>query len=149
MKVILLGDVKGLGKKGDLVNAKDGYARNFLFPKNLAIEATEGNLKVLKEKKKSEAIKKEEEYNKALELKKKLDESIVEIKGKAGDGGRLFGSITSKDIAEALQKQYKVKIDKRKIVLDENIKTIGTTIVEVKIYPEVVAKLRVKVVEEN
>lgn len=149
MKVILLGDVKGLGKKGDLVNAKDGYARNFLFPKNLAIEATEGNLKVLKEKKKSEAIKKEKEYNKALELKKKLDESIVEIKGKAGDGGRLFGSITSKDIAEALQKQYKVKIDKRKIVLDENIKTIGTTIVEVKIYPEVVAKLRVKVVEEN
>lgn len=149
MKVILLDDVKGLGKKGDLVNAKDGYARNFLFPKNLAIEATEGNLKALKEKKKSEAIKKEEEYKKALELKKKLDESTVEIKGKAGDGGRLFGSITSKDIAEALQKQYKVKIDKRKIVLDENIKTIGTTIVDVKIYPEVVAKLRVKVVEEN
>ncbi|HHV27650.1 50S ribosomal protein L9 [Anaerosalibacter bizertensis] len=149
MKVILLKDVKGLGKKGDLVNAKDGYARNYLLPKEIAIEATEGNLKTLKEKKKIEKKKREEEYNKALELKKKLDETSVVIKGKAGEGGKLFGSITSKDISAALKKQHNVKIDKRKIALDDNIKTLGTTIVEVKIYPEVVANLAVKVTEEK
>lgn len=149
MKVILLKDVKGLGKKGDLVNAKDGYARNYLLPKEIAIEATEGNLKTLKEKKKVEKKKREEEYNKALELKKKLDETSVVIKGKAGEGGKLFGSITSKDISAALKKQHNVKIDKRKIALDDNIKTLGTTIVEVKIYPEVVANLAVKVTEEK
>ncbi|MBV1817917.1 50S ribosomal protein L9 [Anaerosalibacter bizertensis] len=149
MKVILLKDVKGLGKKGDLVNAKDGYARNYLLPKEIAIEATEGNLKTLKEKKKIEKKKREEEYNKALELKKKLDETSVVIKGKAGEGGKLFGSITSKDISAALKKQHNVNIDKRKIALDDNIKTLGTTIVEVKIYPEVVANLAVKVTEEK
>ncbi|MBW4828360.1 MAG: 50S ribosomal protein L9 [Clostridiaceae bacterium] len=149
MKVILLKDVKGLGKKGDLVNAKDGYARNYLLPKEIAIEATEGNLRTLKEKKKIEKKKREEEYNKALKLKKKLDETSIEIKGKAGEGGKLFGSITSKDISGALKKQHNVKIDKRKIALDDNIKTLGTTIVEVKIYPEVVANLAVKVTEEK
>ena len=149
MKVILLKDVKGLGKKGDLVNAKDGYARNYLLPKEIAIEATEGNLRTLKEKKQIEKKKREEEYNKALKLKKKLDETSIEIKGKAGEGGKLFGSITSKDISGALKKQHNVKIDKRKIALDDNIKTLGTTIVEVKIYPEVVANLAVKVTEEK
>lgn len=149
MKVILLKDVKGLGKKGDLVNVKDGYARNYLLPKEIAIEATEGNLRTLKEKKKIEKKKREEEYNKALELKKKLDETSVIIKGKAGEGGKLFGSITSKDISAALKKQHNIEIDKRKIELNDNIKTLGTTIVEVKIYPEVVANLAVKVIEEK
>ncbi|MCR2044372.1 50S ribosomal protein L9 [Anaerosalibacter massiliensis] len=149
MKVILLKDIKSLGKAGDLVEAKDGYARNYLFPKGLAIEATEGNLKTLREKKKVEKKKKKEEYNEALKLKKKLDENSVEIKGKAGEGGKLFGSITSKDISAALKKQYNIKIDKRKIDLNENIKTLGTTIVDVKIYPEVVASLAVKVIEEK
>lgn len=149
MKVILLKDIKSLGKAGDLVEAKDGYARNYLFPKGLAIEATEGNLKTLREKKKVEKKKKKEEYNDALKLKKKLDENSVEIKGKAGEGGKLFGSITSKDISAALKKQYNIKIDKRKIDLNENIKTLGTTIVDVKIYPEVVANLAVKVIEEK
>lgn len=149
MKVILLEDVKGLGKKGDLVNAKDGYARNFLFPKGLALEATESSLKTLKEKKAAEEMKKVAEYKKALELKEKIDKASVEIKGKAGEGGRLFGSITSKDIADALNKQYKIKIDKRKIMLDENIKTIGTVVTEVRVYPEVTASLRVRVVEEK
>ena len=149
MKVILLKDIKSLGKAGDLVEAKDGYARNYLFPKGLAIEATEGNLKTLREKKKVEKKKKKEEYNEALKLKKKLDENSVEIKGKAGEGGKLFGSITSKDISAALKKQYNIKIDKRKIDLNENIKTLGTTIVDVKIYPEVVANLAVKVIEEK
>jgi large subunit ribosomal protein L9 len=149
MKVILLEDVKGLGKKGDLVNAKDGYARNFLFPKGLALEATKSSLKTLEEKKAAEKMKKAEESEKALKLKEKIDKVSVEIKGKAGEGGRLFGSITSKDIADALNKQYKIKIDKRKIMLDENIKTIGTVVVEVRVYPEVIASLRVRVVEEK
>ena len=109
MKVILLEDVKGLGKKGDLVNAKDGYVRNFLFPKNLVIEATEGNLKVLKDKKKSEENKKKAEYEKALKLKETIEKVDIEIKRKAGEGGKLFGSITSKDIAEVLKSKYNIK----------------------------------------
>ena len=149
MKVILLEDVKGLGKKGDLVNAKDGYARNFLLPKGLATEATEGNVKVLKQQKKSEKLKMEAERENALKIKEKLEEITVKIEGKAGEGGRLFGSITTKDIVDELFKQYKIKIDKKKIVMDENIKTIGTTIVDVKVYTEINAKLKVKVVEQN
>ncbi len=149
MKVILLEDVKGLGKKGDLVNAKDGYARNFLLPKGLATEATEGNVKVLKQQKKSEKLKMEAERENALKLKEKLEEITVKIEGKAGEGGKLFGSITTKDIVDELFKQYKIKIDKKKIVMDENIKTIGTTIVDVKVYTEINAKLKVKVVEQN
>ena len=149
MKVILLEDVKGLGKKGDLVNAKDGYARNFLLPKGLATEATEGNVKVLKQQKKSEKRKMEAERENALKLKEKLEEITVKIEGKAGEGGKLFGSITTKDIVDELFKQYKIKIDKKKIVMDENIKTIGTTIVDVKVYTEINAKLKVKVVEQN
>lgn len=147
MKVILLQDVKGLGKKGDLVNAKDGYARNFLLPKGVATEATEGNVKVLKEQKKSEALKKEAERESALKLKEKIEGLTVKMVGKAGEGGRLFGSITSKDIAEELSKQHKIKIDKKKIVMDDNIKNLGTTIVDVKIYSGITAKLKVKVVE--
>jgi len=147
VKVILLQDVKGLGKKGDLVNAKDGYARNFLLPKGVATEATEGNVKVLKEQKKSEALKKEAERESALKLKEKIEGLTVKMVGKAGEGGRLFGSITSKDIAEELSKQHKIKIDKKKIVMDDNIKNLGTTIVDVKIYSGITAKLKVKVVE--
>ena len=149
MKVILLEDVKGLGKKGDLVNAKDGYARNFLLPKELATEATEGNVKVLKQQKKSEKRKVEIERENALKLKEKLEEISINIEGKAGEGGKLFGSITSKDIVDELFKQYKIKIDKKKVIMDENIKTIGTTIVDVKVYTEIIAKLKVKVVEQN
>ena len=149
MKVILLEDVKGLGKKGDLVNAKDGYARHFLLPKRFATEATEGNVKVLKQQKKSEKLKMEAERENALKLKEKLEEITVKIEGKAGEGGKLFGSITTKDIVDELFKQYKIKIDKKKIVMDENIKTIGTTIVDVKVYTEINAKLKVKVVEQN
>ena len=103
MKVILLKDVKGLGKEGDLVNAKDGYARNFLLPKGDAIEATPANLKKWKEEKAKEAEKKENQHKEALELKEKIEAITVTINGKAGDGGRLFGSITSKDIADALR----------------------------------------------
>ncbi len=149
MKVILLQDVKGLGKKGEVVNAKDGYARNFLFPKNLAKEATEGNVKVLEEQKTAKKIKQQEELGKAKELAEKISELTVELKGKSGENGKLFGSITTKDVAEALKKQHKIDIDKRKMDIEGgNIKNIGTTIVEVKVYPNVSAKLKVKVTEE-
>lgn len=149
MKVILLQDVKGLGKKGEIVNAKDGYARNFLFPKNLAKEATEGNVKVLEEQKTAKRLRQEEELAKAKELAEKLSELIVELKGKSGENGKLFGSITTKDVSEALKKQHKIDIDKRKMDIEGgNIKTIGTTIVDVKVYPNVSAKLKVKVTEE-
>lgn len=147
MKVILLKDVKSFGKEGDLVDAKDGYARNFLFPRKLAIEATPANRKRWQEKKKAQDAKDENELQEAMTLKENMEALIVELKGKAGEGGRLFGSITSSDIAEALMKQHKIKIDRRKIELKDNIKTLGTSVVEVKVYPEVSAKLRVKVVE--
>ncbi|NLW39621.1 MAG: 50S ribosomal protein L9 [Tissierellia bacterium] len=147
MKVILLKDVKGLGKAGDLVNAKDGYARNFLFPKKLAIEATPANLEKWKERKKLEAEQEKKEHEEALKLKEKLESISVELKGKAGEGGKLFGSITSKDIAENLKKQHNIDVDRRKIEMKDNIKSIGETLVEVRVYPEITAKLKVKVVE--
>ncbi|HZK00392.1 MAG TPA: 50S ribosomal protein L9 [Tissierellaceae bacterium] len=148
MKVILLEDVKGLGKKGDLVNSKTGYARNFLFPKELAIEATPANMKKWEEEMKEKETKMQKEKEQALELKTKLERTTVELKGKGGEGGRLFGSITSKDIAEALKKQYKISIDKKKIELKENIKTSGITDIEVRVYPEITANLKVNVTIE-
>lgn len=148
MKLILLKDVKGLGKAGDLVNAKDGYARNFLLPKGDAVEATPANLKKWKEEQALKAEKKEQEYNEALELKKKIESITVNIQGKAGEGGRLFGSITSKDIADALKKQHKISIDRRKIELKDNIKSLGTTQVDVRVYAELLAKLNVNVKEQ-
>jgi large subunit ribosomal protein L9 len=147
VKVILLKDVKGLGKEGDLVNAKDGYARNFLFPKGAAVEATSGNLEKWKEEKAKEAEKKENEHKEALKLKEKIDNITVNIQGKAGDGGRLFGSITSKDIADALKEQHNIDIDRRKIELKDNIKTLGTTQVDLRVYAEIVASLKVNVKE--
>ena len=148
MKIILLKDVKGLGKEGELVNAKDGYARNFLFPRDLAIEATPGNRKKWEERKKVEKTKEKEEQKESLKLKEKIEGLTVELKGKAGEGGRLFGSITSKDISDALNKDYNIKIDRRKIELKDNIKAIGTTQVEIRVYPEITASLKIKVIEK-
>ncbi len=148
MKVILLKDVKGLGKEGDLVEAKAGYARNYLFPKKLAIEATPSNLNRWKTKQKEAKAREKKERTEALKLKEKIESLNLELKGKAGEGGKLFGSITSKDISDALKAQYNIDIDRRKIELKDNIKTIGTTEVEIKVYPEISAKLTVKVSEE-
>lgn len=148
MKVILLKDVKGLGKEGELVNAKDGYARNFLIPRKLAVEATDANLKKWEEDMARKRQKQQEEYERALKLKEKIEDVSIEIKSKAGEGGKLFGSITSKDIAEALKKQHKIDVDKKKIDMKNNIKTLGTTTVEIKVYPEITATLKVNVVEE-
>lgn len=145
MKVILMKDIKGLGKAGDLVKAKTGYARNFLLPKGDAIEATPGNLKKWKQDQAELAEKEETEHKEALELKKQLEEVQVVLEGKAGEGGRLFGSITSKDIADALKKQHKISIDRRRIELKDNIKSLGVTEVDIRVYPEITAKLKVNV----
>ena len=136
MKVILLQDVKKLGKKGDVVSTSDGYARNFLFPRNLAQEATDSNLHVLNAKKDVERRKKTAEIEAAQKLADDLRDKVVKIDAKAGDSGKLFGAITSKDIADKINDQFNVKVDKKKIVMD-TIKIAGTYNIEVKLYPEV------------
>lgn len=148
MQVILTQDVKGQGKKGELVNVSDGYARNFLLPRKLATEATKENLNVIKGKKEAADYHKQKELESAKETAEKISALIVTLSAKAGDNGKLFGSITNKDVAEALTMQHHIKLDKKKFVMPEGIKTLGTTEVEIKIYPEVTAKLKVKVVEQ-
>ncbi|MGB9812575.1 MAG: 50S ribosomal protein L9 [Thermovenabulum sp.] len=147
MKVILVQDVKNLGKKGDVVNVADGYARNFLFPRNLAIEASPGNIARLEQGKKAMENKKEKEKREAVELAKKIEKCTVTLKVKAGEQGKLYGSINTKDIAEGLKSQFNIDIDKRKIVLKEPIKSLGSYEVEVKIHPEVDAKFKLRVIE--
>lgn len=145
MKVILKADIKGVGKKDEIINVSDGYARNFLFPKKLAVEATEGNVRVLEEQKAKEAEKKREEIKKAQELAKKISELTVNVYVKVGDNGKIFGSVTSKDIADALKSQHNIDIDKKKFDLGEAIKIAGVYTVDVKVYPEVTAKLKVSI----
>lgn len=145
MKVILKQDVKGLGKKESMVEVSDGYARNFLFPKGLAVEATATNVNVMNTKKEAEKNKKDRELAAAKALAGKINETTVVIKTKAGENGKLFGSITSKDISEKLKAQHKLDVDKKKINLEDAIKSIGTTTVDVKLYPGVSAKLTVKI----
>ncbi len=145
MKVILKEDVKGLGKKEQMVEASDGYARNFLFPKGLAVEATAANMNIMKTKKEAEAHKKEKEIAQARELANKIKNITVTIKVKAGENGKLFGSITSKDVAETLKSQHKLDIDKKKLVMPDTIKAIGTFEAEVKLYPEISSKFTVKI----
>ena len=144
MKVILLQDVKKLGKKGDVVSTSDGYARTFLFPRNLAQEATDSNLHVLNAKKDVERRKKTAEIEAAQKLADDLRDKVVKIDAKAGDSGKLFGAITSKDIADKINDQFNVKVDKKKIVMD-TIKIAGTYNIEVKLYPEVSTKMKVMV----
>jgi large subunit ribosomal protein L9 len=149
MKVIFLKDVKGKGKKGEVKNVADGYAQNFLIKQGLAAEATPAAMSSLSAQKKKEELQAEEELKQAKELKEKLDKTTVEVIAKSGEGGRLFGSITSKQIAEALQKQHKIKVDKRKMELDDAIRSLGYTKVPVKLHTEVTATLNVHVKEGN
>ncbi len=142
MKVILQQDVKGLGRKGEVVNASDGHARNFLFPKKLAIPADKQNLNELSAKKASEAHKKELEKEEAIKIKAKLEKVTLHIKTKAGENGKIFGSITSKEISEGIEKEYKEKIDKKKILLKDQIKTLGEHTVDLKLFEGVIAKLK-------
>ncbi|AGE24056.1 50S ribosomal protein L9 [Geobacillus sp. GHH01] len=149
MKVIFLKDVKGKGKKGEIKDVADGYANNFLFKQGLAIEATPANIKALEAQKQKEQRQAAEELANARKLKEELEKLTVEIPAKAGEGGRLFGSITSKQIAEALQAQHGLKLDKRKIELADAIRSLGYTNVPVKLHPEVTATLKVHVKEQK
>ncbi|MBW8350351.1 50S ribosomal protein L9 [Bacillus sp. IITD106] len=149
MKVIFLKDVKGKGKKGEVKNVADGYAHNFLIKQGLAVEATPGNMKNLDNQKKKEEKQAREELAEAKKLKETLEKLTVELKAKSGEGGRLFGSITSKQIADELKKSHNIKIDKRKIGLEDAIRTLGVTKVPVKLHHEVVATVDVHVKEEN
>ncbi|QDX91868.1 50S ribosomal protein L9 [Brevibacterium sp. JNUCC-42] len=147
MKVIFLKDVKGQGKKGEIKELSEGYVRNFLLPRGLAKEATDGNVKNLEAQKKSEDKRKEQEKLEAQQLAEKMNEMTVKIKGKAGEGGRLFGAISSKQVVEALEEQFNVKVDKRKLDM-EPIRSLGVTQVKTKLYHDIVATLKVHVVEE-
>lgn len=148
MKVVLLADVKGHGKKGEVVEASDGYARNFLLPKGLAKEATKGALNEVKGKNEAKAYHKEQEILAAKETASKLEGGKVTIASKAGDNGKLFGKITNQNVADAIKYQLHIVVDKRKVQLPDGIKTVGSHEVEIKIYPEISAKITVEVVSE-
>ncbi|MFR2534027.1 MAG: 50S ribosomal protein L9 [Clostridia bacterium] len=145
MKVILLENIKGVGKKDEVINASDGYARNFLFPKNLALEATKDNMLKLQAKQDANQRKKNIEKEEAMKVATKMKEIVLKIEVKSGENGKIFGGVTSKEIAENLQKQYQMMIDKKKINLKETIKNLGTYTVEIKLYEGVVGKLKVQV----
>jgi len=145
MKVILTQDVKDLGKKDSMVDVSDGHARNYLFPRKLAIEANAGNMNIMKQKNAAEKNKKNKQIEAANALVATLAEVTVSLKAKGGENGKLFGSITNKEIAEKLLADHKLDIDKKKIHLTDPIKSVGTFEVEVKIYPEISGKLKVVV----
>lgn len=147
MKVILLEDVKALGKKGEVVNASDGYARNMLIPKKLAVPATDGNMKDLEAKKRGQARQAAEILKAAEELKSEIEKKEVDVFIKVGNGGKTFGSVSAKEIAEAAKKQIGIEIDKKKLVLDSQIRELGTTEVDLRLHPQVTAKLKVNVKE--
>ncbi len=148
MKVILKQDVKGLGKVEDVVEVSDGYARNYLLPKGMVLEASVSNLNVVRTKKDAEKSKKDKELQYAKDLAEKLKNIVVIIKAKAGETGKLFGSITSKDIVDQLKKGHKITIDKKLISMSDSIKSIGTREVEARLYIGVIAKINVKIEQE-
>ena len=147
MKVILLQDVKKVGKKGDVIEASDGYARNFLFPRKLAQEASDANMHILNNKKENERKQKLAELEAAQKLAAELKGKEITIKAQTGENGKLFGAITSKDVAQLIKEQYKVDIDKKKIVMD-TIKVAGNYEFDVKLYPEVSTKMKVIIVPQ-
>lgn len=148
MKVIFLQDVKGQGKKGQVKEVSEGYANNFLFKRGMAKPATSSTIKELDQQKRSEEKRQEQEQAEAEALAKRIDELTVTMKSKAGEGGRLFGSITSKQIAEELQKQHGISVDRRKMNLSEPIRSLGVTKVPIKVYPGIIGTLKVQVTEE-
>ena len=146
MKVILKADIKRVGKKGEVINASDGYARNFLFPKNLAVEANNENMLELKAKQDSVKFQKNQEKEKAKQIAEKLSGILLKMKVKAGENGKIFGGVSAKEIAQELENQYKIVVDKKKIDLKEPIKTLGTRIVEIKLFEGVTGKLKIDVI---
>lgn len=147
MKVILLQDVKSVGKKGDTVELSEGYARNFILPKKLGVEANNVSMNNLKLQKANEEKIAKEQYEAALKLKEEVEQMMVKASIKSGEGGKTFGSVSSKEIAKAVEEQYKVTIDKKKISLQDAIKSFGVHEVSVKLHPKVTATLKVKVEE--
>ena len=148
MKVILKADMKGVGKEDEAINASDGYARNFLFPKKLAVEANAENMSKLNNKKEAANYKKDVEKQNAEELAKKIKGIMLKIKVKAGENGKIFGGVTAKEISENLKEQYKILIDKKKIELKDTIKTLGEFNITIKLYEGVIANLKVEVISQ-
>ena len=148
MKVILKQDIKGVGKKDQILEASDGYARNYLFPKGLAVEAIAENMSKLKGKQSSMEHKKELEKQEAKNIAAKLKDIILTLSVKAGENGKIFGGITAKEISENLKAKYGIEIDKKKIALKETIKMLGTKDVEIRLYEGITSNLKVKIVEE-
>ena len=148
MKVILKADIKGVGKKDQVIEASDGYARNFLFPKNLAVEANSENMNKWKAKQQSMQYQKQQEKEEAMRIADKLSKISLKIKVKAGGNGKIFGGVSSKEIAEVLEKEYQIHIDKKKIDLKETIKTLGERTIEIRLFEGVIGKVRVDVLAE-
>ena len=146
MKVILLDNIKGVGKKDEVINASDGYARNYLLPKKLAVEANTENMSKLKARNNSKEYKKDLEKQDALKISEQLKGILLKIKVKSGENGKIFGSITAKEISDELKKQYKIEIDKKKIELEESIKTLGVVKVRIRLYERIYGELRIDVI---
>lgn len=147
MKVILLQDVKGKGKKGQMIEVSDGYARNYMLPRKIAVEATADSINTMRMTDKANAEKRQKEREEAFAISQRLKEITVIVKAKGGGAGRLFGSVTTQEISDALKKQENITIDKRKIILDEQIKTVGIYTVKCKLGYEITAELKLKIVE--
>ena len=149
MKVILTQDVKGVGKKDQILEVNDGYARNFLIPKKLGVQASTANLALLKSKQDSRDFKKQEEKKEAEKIKEKLEKIRLDIKVKSGENGRIFGGVTSKEISDVLKDKYSINIDKKKIELKETKKIVGITTVDIKLFEGIIGKVKVNVIPEK
>ena len=149
MKVILTQDVKGVGKKDQILEVNDGYARNFLIPKKLGVQASKANLALLKSKQDSRDFKRQEDKKEAEQIKEKLEKIRLDIKVKSGENGKIFGGVTSKEISDVLKDKYSINIDKKKIELKETIKTVGITTVDIKLFEGVIGKVKVNVIPEK
>jgi large subunit ribosomal protein L9 len=149
MKVILLKDVPGQGKRGDVLNVAEGYARNYLLPRNLASEASQGKMKELAERQQAKELMGEKLRKEAEELAARLEKTTVVVKTKAGEGGKLFGSVNNKDVCDAMAIQYRIQLDKKKVILKEPIKSLGEYSVVAKLHPDVHAEIKVHVVGDQ
>ena len=149
MKLILTQDVKGVGKKDQILEVNDGYARNFLIPKKLGVQASTANLALLKSKQDSRDFKRQEDKKEAEQIKEKLEKIRLDIKVKSGENGKIFGGVTSKEISDVLKDKYSINIDKKKIELKETIKIVGITTVDIKLFEGIIGKVKVNVIPEK
>ena len=148
MKIILLQDIKGVGKKDEVINASDGYVRNFLFPKNLAVEANAENMAKLQAQNSSKQFKKDTEKEEAQKLAEKMNKISLRIQVKAGENGKIFGGVSAKEVSDLLKEEYKIEVDKKKIELKETIKTLGVRTLTIKLYEGVIGNLKIDVISK-